>query len=233
MKYILSLILLASSVSFSQSAKEIWTPILQDGEIAKYFSGMWESFGITVMETQEKLTVTHEGDHFSIKDGIVSSEVDYDIVLVGKSVVDMGLYGEDGKIDERESFKIMGTLFTPFVRASMQHPMMQKEWQMNIAGLEKHVHVYLRGPSKEDVVTHTMIFINKEWMVIEGIHGSAKRVFEISVADAIDYQRVGFKAKKEDSRKSWKEYKKFYLKWRKKVSYNVEDRAKEEAKMNK
>jgi len=127
----------------------------------------------------------------------------------------------------------MGTLFTPFVRASMQHPMMQKEFQMNLVGLEKHVHVYLQGPTKDDVVTHTMIFINKEWMVIEGIHGNAKRVFEITVADAIEYQRVAFKAKKEDSRKSWKAYKKFYLKWRKKVSYNVDDRAKEEAKKKK
>ena len=233
MKYILSLVLFASTVTYSQSAKEIWKPILQDAEVAKYFSGMWESLGITVVETQEKLTVTHDGDHFSLKDGIDVNAVDYNIDLVGKSVVDMGKYGEDGKIDAHESFKIMGTLFTPFVRASMQHPMMQKEWQMNIAGLEKHVHVYLQGPTKADVVTHTMIFINKEWMVIEGIHGNAKRVFEITVDDAIEYQRVGFKAKKEDSRKSWKVYKKFYLKWRKKVSYNVDDRAKEEAKKKK
>ena len=233
MKYLLLLSLFASTVSFSQSAKEIWKPILQDAEVAKYFSGMWESLGITVMETGEKLTVVHEGDHFTLNEGIDLSKVDYDVVLVGKSVKDMGFYGEDGKIDTQESFKIMGTLFTPFVRASMQHPMMKKEFQMNLVGLEKHVHVYLEGPSKGDIVTHTMIFINKEWMVIEGIHGNAKRVFEISVDDAIDYQRVAFKAKKEDSRKSWKAYKKFYLKWRKNVSYNVEDRAKEEAKKKK
>jgi len=108
MKYLIALVLLASTTTFSQSAKEIWTPILEDAEIAKYFSGMWETLGITVQETNEKLTVTHKGDHFTLADGIDASKVDYDVVLVGKSVKDMGLYGEDGKIDAKESSKSWG-----------------------------------------------------------------------------------------------------------------------------
>ena len=228
MKYILPLLIFTSTISYSQTAKEIWKPLLEDAQVAKYFSGMWEVLGITVKETQEKLTVSHKGDHFELADGIDEDKVDYSVELVAKSVMDMGKYGEDGKIDQEESFKIMGTLFTPLIRASMQHPMMHK-----IAGIENHVHVYLHGPTEEAVATHTMIFHDKQWMVIEGIHGEAPRVFDITVEEAIEYQRVAFKAKKENTRKSWGAYKKFYLKWRKDVSYNLKDKEKEKKKSSK
>ena len=129
MKQILALLLLVGTTSYSQSAKEIWEPLLQDTNIAKFFSGMWESLGINIEETSEKLTVLHLGDHFELKDGIVESEVDYNVFLNGKSVKDMGTYGEDSKIDDLEAYKIMGTLFTPFVRASLKHAMMNKSFQ--------------------------------------------------------------------------------------------------------
>lgn len=221
MKYLLSSLLLFATVAYSQIAKDLWKPLLQDADIATYFSGMWESMGITIEETGEKITVLHHGDHFELKDGVESDKVDYDLTLVGKNITDMSMFGEDHKIDETESFRIMKTLFTPFVRASLQHPMMRKEFQMNLAGLEKHVHVYLNGPTKEYQATHTMMFVNDQWMVIEGIHGNAARVFELTVDDAIEYQREAFMAQKADTRKSWKRYKKFYLKWRKEVSYEV------------
>lgn len=223
MKYLLSVLLLLSSISYSQSAKEIWKPLLDNAEIAKYFSGMWESLGITVKETGEELTVYHRGNHFEIKNDIKPEEVDYYIVLDGKSVKDMAKYGEDGRIDQRESYKIMGTLFTPFVRSSLKHPMMRKKFQMKIAGIEDFAHVYLEGPNNNDIATHTLIFHDKQWIVAEGIHGNAKRVFEITVDDAIKYQREAFKAKKENTRKSWKAFKKFYLKWRKDVSHKAKE----------
>lgn len=214
----LTIVLSISFLTTAQTAQETFKPLLSNKKIATYFSGMWEVLGITVDETNEKLTVYHHQDHFEMKAGINVDEVDYDIVLVEKSIRDMGTYGEDGTISDAESFKIMGTLFTPFVRASLQHPMMQKKFQMNLAGIENHLHVYLKGTSDQEVATHTLIFQNKEWMVIEGIHGNARRVYRLTVQDAIDYQREAFKALKENSRKSWKQFKKFYLNWRDKVS---------------
>ena len=96
--------------------------------------------------------------------------------------------------------------------------MMNKSFQMKLAGIENHVHVYLHGPNEGDIASHTMFYINKQWVVAEGIHGNAKRAFNIDMEHAIKYQREAYKAQKEDTRKSWKAYKKFYLKWRKEVS---------------
>ena len=46
MKHLLALLLLIGTASYSQSAKEIWEPLLKDAKTAKFFSGMWESLGI-------------------------------------------------------------------------------------------------------------------------------------------------------------------------------------------
>lgn len=212
------------SISFSQSVpdslsvKKYWTPILKESKLATYFSGMWESLGITIEETGEKITVLHQKDHFDLVDGVNEDNVDYSVTIKLFDVRNMASHGKDGGINADESFRIMKTLFTPFVRASLKHPMMNKSFQMKLAGIENHVHVYLRGPNEGQVASHTMIFINKEWVVIEGIHGDSKRVFNMTVDQAIEYQKAAFEAKKIDTRKSWRKYKSWYLKWRKTVS---------------
>lgn len=206
------------TVPDSLSVKKHWEPILSESKLATYFSGMWESLGITIEETGEKITVIHKGDHFELVDGIIEDSVDYNLNIKLFDVRNMASHGSDGAINADESFRIMKTLFTPLVRVSLQHPMMNKSFQMKLAGIENHVHVYLKGPNEGQIATHTMIFINKKWVVMEGIHGEAEREFNMTVDQAIEYQREAFMAKKEDTRKSWKKYKKFYLKWRKSVS---------------
>ena len=208
----------SQTVPDSLSVKKHWEPILKESKLAIYFSGMWESLGVTIDETGEKITVLHKGDHFELVDGVNEDSVDYSVKLRLFDVKNAASYAAEGGINSDESFRIMKTLFTPFVRASLQHPMMNKSGQMKLAGIENHVHVYLRGPNEGQVASHTMIFINKQWVVIEGIHGEAKRVFNITVDQAIEYQKAAFEAKKVDTKKSWKKYKMWYLKWRKTVS---------------
>lgn len=218
---VLAIVLLSSGLSMAQSAKEIWQPILSHGQLAQYFEGMWERLGVSIEETGEELTVVHKGDHFELLDGIQADSVDYIVEIKLENLTNMAGHGADGVIDEKESFRIMSVLFTPFVQATLEHPMMNKSFQMKLVNIENHIHVYLHGPSGEESASHTMIFINKKWLVVEGIHGEASRVFHMTVEQAIEYQREAFLAQKLDTRKSWKAYKKFYLKWRKGVSEAV------------
>ncbi len=216
------LIISISHITFAQSIKEAWQPLLEQEKIASYFAGMWESLGINIEETKEAITVFHKGDHFEIKDGVDPSSVDYNVFLQEKHITRMLSHGEDGEIDAFESFKIMGALFTPFTRSSLTHPMMNKSFQMKLAKIENHVHVYLNSPTNDEFVAHTLLFINKKWLVVDGIQGDAKRVFNITPQQAIDYQRAAFSAQKGDSKKSWRAFKKFYLQWRTEVSDVIE-----------
>jgi len=202
----------------SQTITELWKPILKHSELAVYFSGMWNKLGISVPSYKEKLTVVHKGDHFKLIPGADKDSVDYLVELKAENIENMAKHGADGKIDTYESYRIMATLFTPFVRSALSHPMMNKSLQLRLASIEDHMHVYLESPTNEEVTTHTLLFVNKQWIVADGIHGEALREFHITPEDAIRYQKAAFKAQKEDTRKSWRKFKKFYLDWREDVS---------------
>jgi hypothetical protein len=106
----------------------------------------------------------------------------------------------------------MGTLCTPFVRASLEHPLMNRSFQMKFNGIEDHVQLYLRGARKAAAANHALIFHDKKRMLIEGIHGTAKRMSELTVSDTMKYQREAFMALKEDKRSSWKKFRNQWMK---------------------
>ncbi|MGB1104785.1 MAG: hypothetical protein ACPG21_14335 [Crocinitomicaceae bacterium] len=141
---VLAFLCLISVSSFSQSAKELWKPILNHSELATYFSGMWEKLGISIDTYNEKITVVNKGDHFELKDGADPNNVDYLLELEANNIQDMAEFGADGKIDTYESYRIMGTLFTPFVRATLSHPMMNKAFQMKMPD-ELRIHAFQMG----------------------------------------------------------------------------------------
>ena len=207
-----------SGVAQTTSIKESWEPLLKEPGLAEYFSGVFESLGIHVAETGEEVTIVHKTDHFEIKNGISRTDVDYAVTIREANVMNMAGHGKDGIIDAYESYRIMSVLFTPLTRAALENPMMNKALPQKLAGIENHVHVYLESPANDEFVAHTLLFHNKKWLVIEGIHGEARRIFRMSPDQALEYQREVFKAEKTNTRKAWKKFMKFYLDWRKGVS---------------
>lgn len=217
--YLLSIIFLAiSSLSFSQSTMHAWDDLLGKKELVNYFSGVFDQLGITIDETGEKFTVIHAGDHFELVEGVNADSVNYHIELKLENILNMVKHGEDSKIDADESFRIMSVLFTPFTEASLQHPNLRTPSLVKLSGLDNHMHINLISPSKTDTISHTLIYLNDDWMVIPGLHGNAQRIFYLTEADALEYQRRIFKAKKEDSIKAWRKFRKWYKDWREEMA---------------
>jgi hypothetical protein len=220
--FILCSLFLVGTVGASMAQKEeaatLWESLLNKQELAQYFSGIFEKMAFVIEETDERFTVGHHGDHFTLSKGIVENEVDYLVRLKMENVKNLIHHSADGEIDEGESFRIMAVLFTPLTEASLTNPTMTKPLMRKMAGIENHIHVNLISPDTQDTVSHTLIYLNKEWTVIPGRHGNAKRTFNLAPQDAVDYQRNVFIALKAHTMKAWKEFKKWYVKWRVNVS---------------
>lgn len=218
------LLLTSSTISFGQErSMEMWNSLLNKPELANYFSGIFNDMGFIIEETGEKFTVMHKGDHFTMKEGIENDKVDYIVNLKLENIQNMLKHGGDSKIDEYESFRIMSVFFTPLTKASLTNPTMTKPMLRKMSGIENHIHIHLIAPKAADTVSHTLIYLNKKWMVIPGIHGEAKRVFNLTPQNAIDYQRKVFVALNQNDMKGWKEFKKWYIDWRAGVSVVLED----------
>ncbi len=203
------------------SAVEAWRSLLDKPELANYFSGMFESLGITIQETGEQLTVLHKVNHFEIIAGLDSTHVDFNIELRLENVVRMQQHGKDGKINADESFRIMSVLFTPLTVSALSNPIFSKAWKQQLFGIENLAHVYLHNEGDSAVASHTLIYINKAWLVIPGIQGTAKRIFNMNADQAIAYQRHVFLAQQSNTKKSWRTFGKWYLEWRKSVSVKL------------
>ncbi|GLR15561.1 hypothetical protein GCM10007940_01760 [Portibacter lacus] len=191
--------------------------MLDKRSLAKYFEGVFNKIGIEVEDTGERFTVIHRSDKFEMVEGI-SSDVDYEIKLKAQNISNMKAHGDDGVINAEESFRIMSVLFTPLTIASLQNPVLSQPFFRKLSGIENHITVYLDHPETDEYAVHTLIYINKEWIVVPGAHGHAKRVFRLRPSDAIDYQRQVFTALNDGSLKGWQSFKKWYFNWRKSVS---------------
>lgn len=196
---------------------QAWESMLNRTSIARFFSGIFNVMGIRVQDTNESFTVHHKEDHFELSPGI-AGKVDYLVDLQSENISNMQSHGADGVIDANESFRIMSVLFTPLTSASLDQPMLKNPFLRMFSGIENHIIVYLEHPTKDESVAHTILYLNKEWLVVPGAHGNAKRIFRINPSQAIDYQRKIFRAIQEDSSAGWKAFKKWYLNWRKDVS---------------
>lgn len=210
-----------SVLSQKISSMEQWKPLLDKKELADYFSGIFNSMGFIVEETGEQFTVHHRGDHFTLSDGIINDSVDYIVPLKLENIQNMVKHGADSKIDETESFKIMSVLFTPLTESSLQDPMMSNPLMVKLSKKDNVIHANLVSPDKKDTISHTLIFLNKEWMVIPGHHGTPKRIFNLEQEDAVEFQQNIFKAFETNTSKGWKEFRKWYIPWRDQVSKRV------------
>lgn len=220
--FILSLFFIFFSVTaFSQvlTSMEKWKPLLNQPQLAQYFSGIFDKMGFVVEETNEQFTVNHFEDHFTLEKGVNKDSVDYVIHLKMENIDNMLKHGSDNVIDEKESFRIMSVLFTPLTEASLTNPVFNSFLMRKLSGIDNHIHVSLISTDKQDTVSHTLIFINDKWLVIPGLHGKAKRVFLLGPNDTMEFQRKIFVALKSDSKKDLRAFKKWYLKWRKEKSF--------------
>src|SRR5688500_15561742 len=137
----LTILLLLQSLFFAQPVMELWKPLLKQKGLAEYFSGVFKNLGVRVAESGEAFTVVHKGDLFELKPGIVKEEVDYEVTINSGKVRNMVSHGDDGKIDDAESFRIMKVLFTPMTLASLNNPVLTKRRYLRIAGVDEIMHV--------------------------------------------------------------------------------------------
>ena len=213
------LILLFPFFLFTQTpSMDAWKDLLHQRDVAEYFSGIFDNLGVIVDDTGEQFTAHHKGDHFTLSEGVNPNECDYVIHMQTSNIQKMKNHGLDRKISVDESYQIMQFLFTPLTKSSLTNPWLQRPLYRWLAGVENHTIVYLENPTNDEFVVHTLIYLNKKWIVIPGVHGNAKRIMRLSPDDGIAYQRKVFEAQKQNNAKAWRKFKKWYLDWRKGVT---------------
>lgn len=214
------LLLVSGCVAFlaaaaQKSAYEAWTPLLKNPGLAAYFSGTFEHLGVRVAETGEALTVHHLGTYFELSKGIDSDKTDFVVTIHEQNVLNMVKHGNDDKIDEAESFQIIKVLFTPLTQAELNNKFLVKKKYLRAAHVGEVIHVTLLDPAQKENYTHTLVHVNDQWIAAPGLAGKPESSLKLTPAQALEFQRNLFAARRQNTTKAWLKFAKWYKTWKK------------------
>mgnify|MGYP005621721295 FL=1 len=198
----------------AQTSSETLKSIIQTDAITAFFDGTFNHLGIRIEESKEMLTLHHEGTSIRVEDGLKPAEVDFVLDLDLTGIENLVKYTEDGEIDDTEATIIARVFFTPFTKVTMQNPVLTQNRKRKAAGIEDLIHVYLTFPDGKTAAAHTLIYAADQWVVVDDIVGTPKRVFKLNHREALDYQRKVFDAIEKDTKKDWLAFVKWYKTWR-------------------
>ena len=198
-------------------AIDLWRAVAQTNELVGFFSGIFDVIGITVEETGEELTVRVAEGKIHIDPGL-PDRCDFLVPLKMENVTNMVSHAADGSLNAFETWRIASVLFTPLTRETLKNPVMCRGMLRRLARVEDLIHVRLLGPEAEQVASHTLMFASGQWLVIEGLHGRAKRTFNMTGDQCVTYQKQIFGAMKAGSILGWMRFARWYVKWRPSVS---------------
>jgi hypothetical protein len=213
-RFFLCFFALSVALANAQSSMEKWKPLLTQPGLASYFKGLFDLLGVKVLETNEQFTVHHLGNSFELIPGIDPNKVDFTIEIKKENVDNMLKHAQDSVIDERESFRIVRAIFTPITEASLNNPYLTKKKYLKIAHTDELIHVTLLDPEKKEDYSQTLLYSKKQWVVVQGIHGKTATEYKLTPAQAMEFQRHLFEAKKTGTKKGWIKFMKWYNAWK-------------------
>ena len=197
-------------------AGQRWASAHWPSAMLDFFRGTFDKIGI-VVDSGESFTVTHHGDGVTFAAGI-APDADLTVPINADHIDGLISMAEDGVVDATDAYGIMAVLFLPTSRAFLTGPFLANDALLAAADVETLIHVKLVDPAGADGPKLTLEARGERWVVSEGLSGTAKRAFKVNAAQAQEYMREAFKARKGNNPAAWIAFGDWYKKWRETTS---------------
>ena len=172
--------------------------------ILSFFHGLFDQIGVRVIDTGEAFTCANHRDSASFHEGIDETVVDFSVDIHNHQVVRLVSHIQSGELDDVEQFRVLITFFAPVASVGFKNPSVGTfmtgrffSWFINRRNV---THLYLLSPEKEKEpdVLYSLLFVNRQWLLIPGLHGQPERVFHINKEKGLELHRKMFSAMKAD-----------------------------------
>lgn len=205
----------------SMASMEVWQSVAQTESIVEFFRYLFESIGIRVVDTGEEFTCRHLGDSICFVTGFDEAGVDYVVEIERFQVERLARYGTAGSIASSEQYRVMKVVFTPATAALLENKALATPFFRWVSGAEDVIHATLLSPLEDESdVSHTIAYQDKAWNVTPGLHGNPARVYAMTLADAIEFQKRANRAASGGIFAVWG-FAQWYRTWREGVSVRM------------
>jgi hypothetical protein len=200
---------------------EKWRAVTQDPRVVGFFKGTFERAGVRIGDTGEAFTVVHHGDRVDFEPALNEKTTDFTVEIQQYQADRFAEAAGTGVLDATAQYRAVRAIFTPATHATLRNPMLANGILRRLARIEELIHVRLKSPTPdlEADTTHTLVHVRGQWLVVPGLYGRASRTFELSIEDAVVYQRHVLKALRQNTWVGWLRFGTWYLQWRPTVSH--------------
>jgi hypothetical protein len=186
------------------------------------FKSLFHRLGVRIVDTGETLTCTHQGDRITFTPGLDEASVDFTLEIYAFQAQRVAEQAASGSVSELEQFRVARELFASKSTGRLdvrRNPLIRNPLLRRVIHGKSPVHVYLASPDPavERDARYTLIHIHGLWVVIPGLWGEPRRVFRLSLTDAMDLQRRLLAGMKANSWLEWLRIARWYVGWRRKV----------------
>jgi hypothetical protein len=208
----------------SGPVRERWEGLPQPPHLVEMLQGLFRQVGVRIIDGGEEFTCVQQPESIALVDGIDRDAVDFTLAIYGFQAERFAEQLAAGEVDDLEQFRIARVLvlasLTSAGRYSIWHnPLMSNpflRWWIRGKNL-LHLYLISPDPGQEEDLKLTLMHINRRWLGIPGLYGEPRRVFRVTVADALELQRHLFAAMNAGSWAEWLETARWYLRWRERV----------------
>ena len=190
--------------------------------IADTVKGLFSQLGVRVIDTGEAFTCVHRGDSVAFVAGLNERTVDFAVQVYQFQLERLAGYIRQGTLADVEQFRIACALFATGTgsRHIMGNPLMSNAVLRRMIRGKNLMHVTMVSPdpAQEPDAAFTILFINREHVVVPGLHGTPLRILRVPFADAVDLQKHLFAGMKAGLAPfKWLTIARWYVGWRKRV----------------
>lgn len=199
---------------------EKWRAAMQPPEAVAFFRGLFERAGVRITDTGESFTCVHRGSRIDFEDTLREDDVDFTVEIDSSQVDALLADIADGKLDDREQYRIMAHLAAPAARGAFRRPAIRnralRQVLFTIGRAEMLMHVRIIAPPGErEMPGYTVMYVDGQTLVIDGFHGRVKHEYHLSVADALEFQRRLLAARRKNRLRDWLAFARWYGQLRK------------------
>ena len=194
---------------------EKWRSAMQPPAAVAFFDGLFERAGVRVTDTGEAFTCVHRGNTITFDESLDENAVDFTVEIDSPQIDALLADIADGKLDDREQYRIMAHLAAPAARGAFRRPAIRNRFLrqvlFTIGRAEMLMHVRVVPPPGEPAMPgYTVMYVDGQTLVIDGFHGRVKHEYRLTVADALAFQRRLLVARRKNRLRDWLAFARWY-----------------------
>lgn len=183
-----------------------------------WFKGLFKHAHIEITDTGERFTILHHGSRAEVLTGFQGDKPNFVVPLQSENIRRLSAAFADDVIDAQEQYRIVKFMLRPCLEASLRMPILRNATVQKIVKVETHWQEALLDPQGNEDEQVTIVFANKQWLVIPGYHGQPQRRLRLTPEQLLDFQRRVFEADEANKLTAWAKLARWYVKWREEIT---------------